>query len=792
MKFSEAWLREWTNPEVTTGELADQLSMAGLEVDAVGPVAGDFRGVVVGAVVTRDPHPDADKLSVCTVDVGQPDKLQIVCGAKNVAAGMKVPVAVVGAVLPGEFKIKQAKLRGVESMGMICSASELGLAESSEGIMDLPADAPVGTDLRKYLDLDDTFIEVDLTPDRGDCLSIVGIARDVGVINRCSVTAPVIEPVAGQIDDRFRVTLEAPEACPIYACRVIRNINPEADTPLWMKERLRRSDIRSISPVVDVTNYVLMELGQPMHGFDLAKLNGEIRVRMAQAGEKLTMLDGQELELRADTLVIADAKTPLAMAGIMGGEGSGVTDETRDILLESAFFAPTAIVGKARSYGLHTDSSHRFERGVDPRLQVRAVERATSLLLDIVGGEPGPVEVVTSEEHIESRPEILLRRIRLAKILGVEIEDKVVVDILTRLEMQVDPVEDGWKVVAPSCRFDISIEEDLIEEVGRIYGYTEIPIHHSAAATVMQGEPEMSFSLQRAKELLVDRGLQEVITYSFISQEMHDLMDPQHQTVKLANPISADMSIMRTSLWPGLLQTAVYNQSRQQGRVRIFESGLRFIMKPSGIEQDAMLAGLISGEVMPEQWGEASRNVDFFDLKADLEAILDLTGSPGDFAFLPAEHPSLHPGQAARIMRNDEPVGWIGMLHPGLEDKLDLAGNTFLFEIGINQLAGSCLPAFTPLSKFPSIRRDISIVVDEEVEFSQVSDCIRQVAPEILQDIRLFDVYTGKNIDFGRKSLALGLILQETSHNLTDEDAERVVGSIIQTLSDKLNAQLRE
>ena len=792
MRFSEAWLREWTNPKVTTGELADQLSMAGLEVDAVGPVAGDFKGVVVGTVLTREPHPDADKLSVCTVDAGQQEELQIVCGAKNVAAGMKVPVALVGAVLPGGFKIKDAKLRGVQSLGMICSASELGLAESSVGIMELPEDAPVGTDLRNYLDLDDSFIEVDLTPDRGDCLSIAGIARDVGVINRCVVTPPAIEPVPALNDDRFPVTLEAPEACPIYACRVIRNINPAAETPLWMQERLRRSDIRSISPVVDVTNYVLMELGQPMHGFDLAKLNGEIRVRMAQAGEMLIMLDGQELELREDTLVIADAKTPLAMAGIMGGEESGVTDGTRDVLLESAFFAPTAIVGKARSYGLHTDSSHRFERGVDPRLQVRAVERATRLLLDIVGGEPGPVVVVSSEQHIESRPEILLRRIRLAKILGIEIEDEMVVDILTRLEMQVEPVEAGWKVIAPSCRFDISIEEDLIEEIGRIYGYTEIPIHHSAAATVMQGDPEMSFSLQRAKETMVDRGFQEVITYSFISQEMHDLMDPEHATVKLANPISADMSIMRTSLWPGLLQTAVYNQSRQQGRVRIFESGLRFIMKPSDIKQDAMLAGLISGDVVPEQWGEAKRNVDFFDLKADLEAILDLTGSCDDFAFLPGEHPSLHPGQAARIMRNGEPIGWIGMLHPRLEDKLGLAGNTFLFEIRIDQLTGGCLPAFTPLSKFPSIRRDISIVVDEDVKFSQISDCIRQVAPEILQDIRLFDVYTGENIDFGRKSLALGLILQGTSHNLTDEDAEGVMGSILKALSDKLNAQLRE
>jgi phenylalanyl-tRNA synthetase beta chain len=792
MKFSEAWLREWTNPEITTTDLADQLSMAGLEVDGVGPVAGDFHGVVVGEVLTREPHPDADKLSVCTVDAAQDEQLQIVCGAKNVAAGMKVAVALVGAVLPGDFKIKKAKLRGVQSLGMICSASELGLAESSEGIMQLPSDASIGEDIRSYLNLDDSYIEVDLTPDRGDCLSIAGIARDVGVINRCGVTAPTIDPVPAKVDDSFTVKLEAPKACPRYACRIIRNINPEAETPLWMQEKLRRSEIRSISPVVDVTNYVMMELGQPMHGFDLAKLDGEIRVRMAEAGEKLIMLDGEEQELREDTLVIADASKPLAMAGIMGGEDSGVTTDTRDILLESAFFAPTEIIGKARSYGLHTDSSHRFERGVDPELQVKAIERATGLLLDIVGGEPGPVETVSSEQHIEQRPEVILRRARLAKILGVQIDDVMVTDILSRLEMQVEQIDEGWKVVAPSCRFDISIEEDLIEEVGRIYGYTEIPMHRSEAANIMRGEPEMSFSLLRAKGLLVDRGFQEVITYSFISQEMHDLMDPAHESVELANPISADMSIMRTSLWPGLLQTAIYNQARQQSRVRIFESGLRFVREKLEIKQDPMLAGLISGENLSEQWGEESRSVDFFDLKADMEAILRLTGSPGEYEFIAAEHPSLHPGQTARIMRKGEAVGWMGMLHPALGDKLDLSGDTFLFEIKLDLMFGEQLPSFTPLSKFPSIRRDLSILVDESVTFSQVSDCIRQVAPEILQEIRLFDVYTGKNIDFGRKSLALGLILQETSHNLTDEDAEGVMTRILNALSDNLNAQLRE
>jgi phenylalanyl-tRNA synthetase beta chain len=704
-----------------------------------------------------------------------------------------VPVALVGARLPGDFKIKKAKLRGVQSLGMICSASELGLAESSEGIMGLAEDAPVGADFRDYLSLDDQAIEVDLTPDRGDCLGLAGIAREVGVINRSPVTEPAVEPVAATIENSFPVKLEAPEACPRYTCRIIKGIDTAAETPLWMQERLRRSGLRPISPVVDVTNYVLLELGQPMHGFDLAKLEGEIRVRMAGQGEKLTLLDGQEVELRDDTLLIADAGRPLALAGIMGGEGSGVTDATRDILLESAFFAPTAISGKARSYGLHTDSSHRFERGVDPQLQVRAMERATRLLLDIVGGEAGPIVEAVSQEHIEQRPEILLRRERAAKLLGLKIDDETIVDILNRLEMQVESVEQGWKVTAPSCRFDISIEVDLIEEIGRIYGYTEIPMHRSAAATVMRGEPEIAFSLPRAKKLLVDRDYQEVVTYSFISREMHDLTDPRHGMVELANPISSDMSIMRTSLWPGLLQTVIYNQSRQQGRIRIFESGLRFIQQGTEIKQDLMLAGVVAGEAFPEQWGAPGRRgVDFYDLKADLEAVLALTGCPEAYEFRAGEHPSLHPGQGAQILRNGDLVGWIGMLHPKIEQRLDLTGGTYLFEIKMDNLLEGRLPAFQPLSKFPSIRRDIAVVVDRDLDYSAIEACIRQAAPEILQDILLFDVYTGEKVDLGLKSIALGLILQETSHTLTDLEVDSVQERILQALEEKLNAQLRD
>jgi len=792
MKFSEAWLREWVDPAVDTEALADQLSMAGLEVDSVTPVAGEFEGVVVGEVLSREQHPNADKLSLCMVNVGTDDHRQIICGAPNVEAGMKVPVALIGARLPGDFKIKKAKLRGVESQGMICSAAELGLADSSEGIMPLAGDASIGQDFRQYLNLDDTAIDLDLTPDRGDCLGLAGVAREVGVINRCPVTPPALNPVEAVVEDRFPVELDAPKACPRYACRIIRNIDPDAATPLWMQERLRRSGLRSISPVVDVTNYILLELGQPMHGFDLRQLKNGIRVRMASPDEKLLMLDGSELSLREDTLVIADEEKVVAMAGIMGGEYSGVAPDTRDILLESAFFAPTEIIGKARSYGMHTDASHRFERGVDPNLQVAAIERATELLLDMVGGEPGPVVEAVSESHIPQRPEVLLRRRKVHKVLGVEISDDMILDILGRLDMQVSEDPEGWKVTAPSCRFDIEIEVDLIEEIGRIYGYTEIPTHRSSVATAMQGEPEIAFNLLRAKEVLVDRGFSEAITYSFISKEMHDLMDPQHGTVELSNPISADMSIMRTSLWPGLLQTAIHNQARQQTRIRIFESGLRFVKQRNEIKQELMLSGLVAGIWTAEQWGEQTRAVDFYDLKGDLEAVLSLTGVSAAFGYQVAEHPSLHPGQSAMIMRGEEQLGWIGMLHPQIEQKLDLPGNLFLFELRIDGVLDGRLPDFQALSKFPSIRRDIAIVVDEGLEFGAVGDCIRRAAPEILKEIVLFDVYTGEKIDSGLKSLALGLILQETSHTLTDKEVEGIVERILQQLKNELKAQLRD
>ncbi len=796
MRFSESWLRDWVNPPVETQALADQLSMAGLEVDSVEPAAPAFSGVTVGLVESVAPHPDAAKLKVCSVLVGEDAPLKIVCGASNVAQGMRVPVATVGAVLPGDqpggFKIKRAKLRGVESWGMICSASELGLAETSSGILPLSADAPVGADFRAWLKLDDSCIEVDLTPDRGDCLSIAGLAREVAAINGVPLTPVQVDPVPPGSDDRFPVRLLAPEHCPRYACRIVRGIDPGAQTPLWMRERLRRSGIRSIGPVVDVTNYVMLELGQPMHGFDLARLNGEIRVRLAEPGERLVLLNGDEAALRPDTLVIADSAGPLALAGIMGGGESGVGPETRDILLESAFFAPAGISGKARSYGLHTDSSHRFERGVDPELQVRAIERATRLLLDIAGGEPGPVVDATHDAHLPRRAPLKLRESRCAQILGLSLPAQAIEEILARLGMKTERLADGWQVTAPSSRIDLVHEVDLIADIGRIHGYDRIPVAHASSAAATKAAPEAELELDRARLALVGRGFQEAITYSFVSPELQARLEPGLDGLRLANPISADMSVMRLSLWPGLLQTARYNQARQQERVRIFETGLRFRPGQDGLRQEPAIGALVLGGVDPEQWGQPSQAADFYSLKADLESLLALTGAPERFAFVPASHPALHPGQTARVELDGQPVGLIGMLHPAIAAELDLTGDVFLFELDQAALGGGRLPRFSPISRFPQIRRDIAVVVDQEVAFATIAAAIRTEAGDLLRDLVPFDVYAGANIGRGRKSLALGLILQASSQTLTDEAIEETVGRVIARLGSEFDARLRD
>ena len=667
MKFSEQWLREWVQPEITTQELVDQLTLAGLEVDGAEPVAGAFSGIVVGQVVSREQHPDADKLSLCQVTDGT-ETFQIVCGAANVREGLKIPFAKIGAVLPsdepGGFKIKKAKLRGVESFGMLCAEQELGMAESSDGLMELPDNAPLGVDVREYLNLDDTIIDVDLTPNRADCLSLAGLARETGVLTKSSVAGPQISAVAATIADEPSIEVSAADACPRYLGRIVRNVNVKAETPLWMVEKLRRSGTRTIDPVVDITNYVLLELGQPMHAFDLNQVDGGIRVRMAEQGEKLTLLDGQEVELNADTLVIADHNKPLAMAGVMGGEHSGVNGETKDLLLEAAFFNPIAIAGRARNYGLHTDSSHRFERGVDYELANTAMERATQLVLEICGGDAGPVKEVTTENKLPQAATITLRRSRIEQILSLTMADEEVTDILERLGMTVQMSAEGWTVEAPSYRFDMSIEADLIEELARIYGYNRLPVRTPAAATPLAKAPESRLPIRDLRRQMIARGFHEAITYSFVEPSLQKALDPERDALALLNPISADMSVMRTTLWTGLVSAASYNLKRQQPRVRMFETGLRFVPEQDGLVQTPTLAMLICGNRVAQSWTEQETPVDFFDLKGDVEALLARGGEADAYRFEAAQHPALHPGQSARILKNGQPIGWMGALHP--------------------------------------------------------------------------------------------------------------------------------
>lgn len=792
MKFSEKWLREWVNPPVDTQQLAHQLTMAGLEVDAIEPVAGEFSMVVVGEVLKVAPHPDADKLRVTEVDVGQTTPLTIVCGAPNVTVGMKVPVALVGAKLPGDFKIKKSKLRGVPSHGMLCSAKELGLAEQAEGLLPLPADAPVGEDLRVYLALDDVSIELGLTPNRGDCLSIAGVAREVGVLNRLAVQAPAIKPVPARSKARRRVQLDTPEDCPRYAGRIIEAIDANATSPLWLQEKLRRSGLRSLGPVVDVTNFVMLELGQPMHAFDLAKIQGDIHVRRAGEGESLTLLDEQTVDLAPGSLLIADERGPLALAGIMGGLESAVQADTGSIFLESAWFAPQAIAGRARAYGLHTDSSHRFERGVDPELQVRALERATALLLDIVGGQPGPVIEVCETKFLPQRTPVTLREARIGRVLGATVEAKTVTDILTRLDMQVKKTKTGWTVTPPGFRFDIAIEEDLIEEVARIYGYENLPDSTPSVHLEMPAEPEAEVPLARIRERLVDLGYAEAITYSFVDPALEKILDPEQEPIALANPISADMAVMRTSLWPGLVQALQYNLNRQQNRLCLFEYGMRFVRQDTEIIQENMLAGVLTGAVAPVQWNQPARVVDFYDAKGHVEALLALTGHPDRFTFQAQARPALHPGQSAAIYDGERRIGWVGALHPATEQALGLSQRALVFEIEAAALQQGEVPRFRPLSRYPSIRRDIALLVDETLPAAKVRECIENAGAEHLTNIELFDVYTGEGIDSGRKSLALGLTLQDLSRTLKDTEVEQELNRILDALHHQLGATLRE
>jgi len=798
MKFSEKWLRELVNPAISTQELVDQVTMAGLEVDEVEAAAKDFTGVIVGEILTAEQHPNADKLQVCTVTNGS-EVAQVVCGAPNARAGLKTAFATVGAVLPTpdgkEFKIKKAKLRQVESFGMLCAEDELGISDDHDGIMELPADAPVGACIREYLNLDDKVIDVDLTPNRGDCLSISGLAREVGVLNKAPVTFVADNAIEATIDATFPVELKDAADCPRYVGRVIRGINPQAETPLWMKQKLERSGVRSIDPVVDVTNYILLELGQPMHAFDLDKLSEGIVVRRAEQGEKLTLLDGQEVELNADTLAITDANGPVAMAGIMGGEPTSVTAETQNIFLESAFFNPISIAGRARSYGLHTDSSHRFERGVDWQLQNQAINRATELLLEIVGGEAGPVVETVNQDELPAARQVFLRHSKVNAMLAFEMPAEEIEEILTRLGLVVEQTstEGEWHVSVPSYRFDIAIEVDLIEELARVYGYNNLPVRTPTASMPIKANDETKVTIQNVRRALIARGYQEAITYSFIEAGLQKQFDDQYEGIALANPISAEMAVMRTTIWPGLVKALQYNQNRQQARVRLFESGQRFL-PTSGDEiiQENVVAGLLAGARDPEGWNAGKDQVDFFDIKGDLESLLSLGGAEDDFTFVADRHVALHPGQTARIERNGEKVGYIGALHPNLVKELGLNGAVYLFEINQAALTQGKLPRYQEISKFPESRRDLALIVDEGVAFDSVRQLAEKEAGEFVKEVTLFDVYQGQGIEKGRKSLAVGLTWQHPSRTLNDEEINSATSAVISALASEFGASLRE
>ena len=792
MKFSEQWLRSLVNPPVSSEELVADLSMAGLEVDGVAPVPGAFTGVVVGEVLRVEQHPDADRLHVCQVSNGK-DSMQVVCGAPNVRAGLKVPFAMIGARLPGDFKIKKAKLRGVESNGMLCSAVELQLGEDNSGLLELPADAPVGSNLRDYLQLDDSCIEIDLTPNRGDCLSLRGRAREVGARYGGPYTPLRVEPVVPVHADTRPVALLTPQACPRYVGRIIRNVDITRPTPQWMVERLRRSDIRSINAVVDVTNYVMLELGQPMHAFDLAEIDGGIEVRKARASEKLVLLDGQQVTLSEKTLLIADHSKPLAIAGVMGGEHSGINDNTRDLLLESAYFNPVALAGTARSYGLHTDASHRYERGVDYRLQQLALERASQLLLDIVGGEPGPAFGELSERDLPKPATINLHQTQVTRMLGVEIPAAEIECMLAGLGLQLIAQGPGqWQVSTPSYRFDLSLEVDLIEEVARLYGYNRLPVRYPQARLAPQPHSEALVQRTTYRQLLIDRGYQEAITYSFIEPKLFELFSPDSKPLALANPISADLSVMRNSLWPGLVKAVQYNLNRHQSRVRLFEIGLKFVGQLDDLQQIQCLAGVITGSRWPESWNQPKEQLDFYDLKGDVEGILQLSGQAADYQFELADHPVLHPGQSARVLRSGRSVGLFGALHPQLAQALGLEQTCWVFELQLDDIYQGSIPVFHELSRFPEVRRDIALLVDRDQPVGELLEDIRQQAGKALIDLKLFDVYQGKGIDPTRKSVAVGLTWQDPSRTLTDDEVNACLQQVLEYLQSRFDASLRK
>jgi phenylalanyl-tRNA synthetase beta chain len=777
MKIVESWLREWVDPALDTNALEHQLTMLGLEVDGVDEQGDGLDGVIVAQVLEVEKHPDADRLSVCKVSAGGEETVDVVCGAPNVIAGMKSPLAVPGITLPNGLKLRKSKIRGVVSNGMLCSAVELGLGEESDGIIALPDDAPAGMPLTEYLGLPDTVFDLDLTPNRGDCFSVLGVARDISALTGSPLKSPDIAPVAASTEDTLPVEIPLPEGCPSFAGRLIRNIDPAARSPLWLVERLRRSGLRGISPVVDITNYVMLELGQPLHAYDAARVQGAIRPRLAKQGEKVTLLDEKEVIVNDDTLVIADDSGAIGLAGIMGGLSTAVSDQTTDVFFEAAFWPQAFMAGRARSYGMHTDASLRFERGVDFGGQGRAVERATELLLEIAGGKRDPIS---------------LRRSRVSLLLGLDVEDEVVSGVLEGLGLTVRANEHGWDVVAPSYRFDITSEVDLIEEIVRIHGYDSVPETTEIAASPLRAVTESVVDLDLVSATLVARDYEEAITYSFIDERSNAAFAVNGSDLILSNPISSEMSVMRSSLLPGLVSSASANTARQQERVRLFEIGKSFHGTLEMPEEVVRVAAVACGAAVPEQWDIATQSVDFYDIKSDLVAILELAGDTTDIGFRSIEHPALQPGQSAAIVRGGHEIGIIGKLHPRVAKNLDLKRDAYVFELDALQALISKAPIAQPVSRFPVIRRDIAVIVREDISGDDLVQAVAAAAPEIMRDVRIFDIYKGPGIEAGLKSVAISLILQETSRTLTDDDADAAQAAAVQKLRHTFGAELRD
>lgn len=794
MKCSESWLREWVNPTITRDQLCTKLTMSGFEVEEIIPAAKAFSGIVIGKILGIDKHPEADRLHVCEVQIGNDHNLKIVCGAENVRVGMKVPVAVIGAIMPDQTEIKASVIRHIPSQGMLCSAAELGFAEESRGLLELAADAPIGEELKKYLNLDDYVIDIGITPNRGDCLSIRGIAREVSALTQSPLKPIQIPEIKPNFNIPFTVNVEAKQDCPHYVGRVVRNVKADSATPVWLKERLRRSGIRSVSPIVDVTNYVMLELGQPMHAFDLNHIKDKVCVRHSKANEKIILLDGSEQQLDAETLVIADSENPLAIAGVMGGMASSVTTLTQHIFLESAFFKAQTIAKQRQQYGLNSDSSYRFERGVDYTIQRQAIERATKLIIDIAGGEAGPVIEVMHQDALPAAMTIRVDSEKITKVLGMSISAQEIETYFQALNFsfkKLAETSDLWEVNVPAYRFDLTLPEDIIEEIARLHGYDKIPTH------TLQGNLRITQTEQNAKDwtplkhVLRDAGYHEVISYSFVDSQLQSYFDPHTTPCPIVNPITADMDVMRTNLWPGLVKTLLYNQSRQQQRIRLFEIGACFVQQEEALLQQAKLGGLISGLVAPEQWGEPAKEVDFYDLKGDVERLLISLSVDDELSFKPETHPCLHPGQTAGIYNQDKKLGIMGALHPSIQQKLDITSKVFVFELDLSSLNASKLRSFQEISKFPEIRRDIAIVINQAIPARDIQDTIKVIAGDWLKDVFIFDVYQGKGISPGLKSIALALIWQHATRTLVDDEVTALMERVITALKGQLGAELR-